>query len=502
MATRKKPHSASEVSGATLDPLNPFDAPLRAEATSSRRPPDVLPTRLVDLVPAADNPRRISDDARRGLSESVLRFGDLSGIVFNRRTGRLVAAHQRREVLLVSGVDVEKQIEWSEPFAGLDGTEERTGELDLGPGLRFRVRLVDWSETVERAANVAANDPRIAGEFTFGLRDFLAPVRADETLFARLGFSDLLSDLGQLDEVGEFREPTKGGVSNPGDARKAPDVVALDPVTVAGDVWLLDDRIRLVCGDCRDPAVVELATRGEKLVVLAMDPPYCSGGYQEAQRAAGTYGTIAADNLSTRGFQALIREALSASGASVAYVFTDWRQWSNLVDLLEAGGLASRGMIIWDKGWSAWGGLWRPTFELVAFSSRASNTRTKKVPSKGAIIRANRTGNKWHYTEKPVSVFRELFEGDAVAEGRADAFVLDSFAGSCSSLLALRLLGRQGAGIEVEPPIVDVALRRWRETTGLDPVRERDGRTFSSLVAERGGVNPPTKKSSKKGSKV
>lgn len=503
MATRGRriAHNASETSAATSGRVEAPDAEREGKAEAERASSVSLPSRLVDLVPAADNPRRISDDARRGLAESVLRFGDLSGIVFNRRTGRLVAAHQRREVLLASGVDVEREIEWSEPVAGLDGTEERIGELDLGPGLRFRVRLVDWSDAVERAANVAANDPRIAGEFTFGLREFLAPVRANEELFSRLGFSDLLGDLGQLEEVGEFRAPKKGGVSNPGDARETPDVVALDPVTVAGDVWLLDDRIRLVCGDCRDPKVVDLATRGEELVVLAMDPPYCSGGYQEAHRAAGTYGQVAADNLSTRGFQALIREALSAARASVAYVFTDWRQWANLVDLLEAGGLASRGMIVWDKGWSAWGGLWRPTFELVAFSSRISNTRSKGVASKGAIIRANRTGNKWHYTEKPVEVFRALFEGDAIAEGRADAFVLDSFAGSCSSLLALRLLGRRGAGIEVEPPIVDVALRRWRETTGLDPVRERDGRTYSSLVAERGGTNPPPPKSSKKGSK-
>lgn len=476
MATRSK-------KAATADPTTTVEE-LSGSLSSLFGP---LPSRLSDLAPAEDNPRRITDEAREGLAESLRRFGDLSGIVFNRRTGRLVAAHQRREVLLASGVEVERDIEWSGPHPGIDGTEEFSGDLDLGTGLRFRVRLVDWPDAVERAANVAANDPRIAGEFTFGLREFLAPVRADEDLFSRLGFSDLLGDLGQDETIGELRKPKRGGKSNPGDARKAPDVVALDPVTVYGDVWLLDDadKLRLVCGDSRSPEIVQLATRGEELVVLAMDPPYCSGGYQEAHRAAGTYGQVAADNLSSRGFQALLREVITASGASVSYVFTDWRQWPNLLDVLEGGGLAVRGMIVWDKGWSAWGGLWRPSFELVAFASRITNARSKGVPSKAAMIRANRTGNKWHYTEKPVSVFRELFEGDAIAEGREDAFVLDSFAGSCSSLLALRLLGRRGAGIEREPQIVDVALRRWKETTGIDPVRASDGRRYSELVAER-----------------
>lgn len=52
-------------------------------------------TALDDLAAAPYNPRRISEDAAAGLRGSIETFGDLSGIVWNERTGNLVAGHQR-----------------------------------------------------------------------------------------------------------------------------------------------------------------------------------------------------------------------------------------------------------------------------------------------------------------------------------------------------------------------------------------------------------------------
>lgn len=53
---------------------------------------DIKITSLKDLNPAAYNPRQIDDAALTGLKYSLTEFGDLSGIVFNARTGSLVAA--------------------------------------------------------------------------------------------------------------------------------------------------------------------------------------------------------------------------------------------------------------------------------------------------------------------------------------------------------------------------------------------------------------------------
>lgn len=51
--------------------------------------------KLSDLKPAEYNPRKISADQLKNLKKSIEEFGDLSGIVFNRRTGNVVGGHQR-----------------------------------------------------------------------------------------------------------------------------------------------------------------------------------------------------------------------------------------------------------------------------------------------------------------------------------------------------------------------------------------------------------------------
>ena len=68
--------------------------------------------------------------------------------------------------------------------------------------------------------------------------------------------------------------------------------------------------------------------------ILLTDPPYCSGGFQESGRVSGSIGskqsdgkggfttpTISSDNLSTRGYQVLMKNVLGATDIKVAYIF-------------------------------------------------------------------------------------------------------------------------------------------------------------------------------------
>lgn len=52
-----------------------------------------------DLKPAPYNPRTITTENARALATSLREFGDISGIVWNARTGHLVAGHQRLDTL-------------------------------------------------------------------------------------------------------------------------------------------------------------------------------------------------------------------------------------------------------------------------------------------------------------------------------------------------------------------------------------------------------------------
>ena len=83
------------------------------------------------------------------LGKSMQEFGDLSGIVVNVRTGRMIGGHQRV-----------KHLDPSWPIKK-ESHEDVIGTVALGhietPWGRWQYREVDWDEQKEKAANVAAN---------------------------------------------------------------------------------------------------------------------------------------------------------------------------------------------------------------------------------------------------------------------------------------------------------------------------------------------------------
>lgn len=152
-----------------------------------------IPKNILDLKAAEYNPRTISPQAMEGLKESTDVFGDLSGIVFNSRTGQLVAGHQRVKVLQDGG-------------AKLQGTPKTGLAVVLGKK-EFPVRMVDWDEDKAKAGLVAANSHLLTGIFTDDLSDVLGELEDFDGFEAlRLGeLKDefLLEDLSGGDEIPE-----------------------------------------------------------------------------------------------------------------------------------------------------------------------------------------------------------------------------------------------------------------------------------------------------------
>lgn len=105
---------------------------------------------------AADpaNPRTITSKALAGLSVSVETFGDLSGLVFNRRTGVMVGGHQRLRALTDAGATEFIRVSENAGYVEHPKTKER-----------FSVRIVDWDETKQRLGNLTANNSHISGVF-------------------------------------------------------------------------------------------------------------------------------------------------------------------------------------------------------------------------------------------------------------------------------------------------------------------------------------------------
>ena len=131
-------------------------------------PAPALPRATVDaLRPDPANPNRMSSDDKARMAKSLAEFGDLSGVILNRRTGLLIGGHQRADVLAGAKLDV-RDLTAPEP----DGTVAR-GYLTHG-GKRYAVRVVDWPDAKAHAALLAANRfGRVAADDPALLKDLL-----------------------------------------------------------------------------------------------------------------------------------------------------------------------------------------------------------------------------------------------------------------------------------------------------------------------------------------
>jgi len=108
------------------------------------------PRSIKDLAACPRNPRTITPEALAGLGAALTEYGDLSGIVWNKRTGQLVAGHQRIKALKKGHGRKLKLVD---------------GALLVPDGERFPVRVVDWPADKAKAAMLVANNQHIAGDF-------------------------------------------------------------------------------------------------------------------------------------------------------------------------------------------------------------------------------------------------------------------------------------------------------------------------------------------------
>ena len=297
------------------------------------------------------------------------------------------------------------------------------------------------------------------------LADIFAEIDTGEIPMELTGFTDeevedlitglseaLHTDLNEPDEIPETPEAEK-------------------VVTKKGDVWVLG-RHRVMCGSSTDERDMQTLLDGEHPEILLTDPPYCSGGFQEAGRVAGSIGTsakdskgekktIANDTLSTRGYQSLMSSVLNKFNGTAVYMFTDWRMWVYLFDIMEASGFGVKSMIVWNKKTPGMGSGWRAQHELVMFAHR-TKPQWDNHKGYGNVIECTRTGNELHPTQKPVEILEKLIDNTTDwAEG-----ILDTFGGSGTTLIAAESMGQRSFLMEMEPAFVDVIVKRYIRTTG------------------------------------
>jgi hypothetical protein len=165
------------------------------------------------LTPDPANPNRMDADDKVRMAKSLAAFGDLSGIILNRRTGLLIGGHQRADVLASATMDV-TDLPAKEP----DGTVAR-GWLVLN-GVRYAVRVVDWPEETAHAALLAANRfGRVGHDDAALLKDLLESLDtggldADLTGYSEAAIEALMNQVHQDEPAQDADQAGKDGVND------------------------------------------------------------------------------------------------------------------------------------------------------------------------------------------------------------------------------------------------------------------------------------------------
>ncbi len=248
-----------------------------------------------------------------------------------------------------------------------------------------------------------------------------------------------------------------------------------------GDIWQLG-RHRLICGDARDAAVVELLMAGERARMVFTDPPYnvpvdghvCGLGQRKHREFAMASGEMTPEAFTSFLETVLGNHAAHSLDGAIHFVCMDWRHQREILAAGAAVCSELKNLIVWVKDNGGMGSFYRSRHELiVAFkvgTAEHVNTfelgqhgryRTNVWEYRGATSR--RAGRMeelaLHPTVKPVQMIADAIRD---VSGRGE-IVLDLFGGSGSTLIAAEKTGRRGFLAEIDPVYCDRILKRWED---------------------------------------
>ncbi len=361
------------------------------------------------------------------------------------------------------------------------------------------IRLLGMSEAEKRAYVLATNRLAELGGWN---NDMLA------TEIAYIEELDINLDLEVTGfEIAEIDQLVLDATAPAPD--KIDQVPAIDrthpAVTQPGDLWICGEH-RILCGDSTQKASFERLMARALARMGFVDPPYnlrirhnVSGlGYRVHDEFAMGSGEFSREQhieflKKSLGYQA----AASVDGA-LHFVCSDWRHMGENLAAGEEVFSELKNLCIWNKTNAGMGSMYRSQHELVFVwkNGRASHInniqlgkhgRTRSniwlYPGATALHKDRDSDLAAHPTVKPVGMV-----ADAILDcTKRHDVVLDSFAGSATTLLAAHRTGRRGYGIELDPWYVDIALGRLSALTGLTAIHAETGRTFADMARDRLG---------------
>ena len=456
------------------------------------------------LVPYAKNARTHSPEQVAQIAASIVEFGFVNPILVDSTDG-IIAGHGRLLAARKLGL----------------------AEVPV-------VVLGHLSEIQRRAYIIADNQLALnAGWNDELLRVALESLSADGFNLSLVGFSDY--------ELAGILADDEPGVAAAVEEEAVPEPPA-QPVTMPGDVWLIG-RHRLICGDCRDAAVVEKLMAGASANVAITSPPYAT--QREYDPTSGFKPVPPEEYVDWyRAVAAAVEAVLAPDGSyflNIKAHADDGERNLYVMDLVlahrRAWGWRFVDEFCWRKtdngvpgGWqNRFKNAWEPVFHFcrqqqIKFRAEAvshasddcfdySPDNPKSRSGSGLLgtgargDAAGKTGagdddGRHQGVARPSNVIEVKTESSqgshsapfprALVEFFVKAFsdpgdvVFDPFLGSGTTMAAAHVLDRVGYGCEISPAYCDVILRRIEDLAATEPVLAETGEKFREVAAGRG----------------
>lgn len=405
--------------------------------------------KVKELTPADYNPRKMTEQERRDLEDSIREFGAVIPIVVNvgKRENVLIGGHQRVTIYADLGIE---ETDVMVPSRELTGEEER--RLNL----RLNKNTGSW--------------------------DFEKLKDMDLTLLLDVGFGD--EELATLwDDVDVIDDEFGAGAA-------AKEIKV--PKTKPGDVYILGGH-RLMCGDSMKPEDVKKLMGADLADTIYCDPPYNIGLdysmgmgelYHNKQSYGGTYSKKN-DAKTTKDYAELLARTLdnaleaSRPNTHVFYWCDENFIWM-LQELYRERKLTLKRVCLWIKNnmnlkpQTAFNKVYEPC----VYATRGKPYLNRAMTKLHEIMNKEvGTGNQvhedimemitlWvtkrdaiyeHPTQKPVTLAEKPLKR-CTSPGH---IVLDLFGGSGSTLIACEQLNRKCRMMEQDPVFCDVIVNRW-----------------------------------------
>jgi DNA modification methylase len=242
-------------------------------------------------------------------------------------------------------------------------------------------------------------------------------------------------------------------------------VLPEEPMAKPGDIYQLG-RHWLMCGDSTKPENVEQLMDGRKADLFLTDPPYnvdYEGKTKDSLR-------IQNDSMADEVFRKFLVDAFSAADSimkqgAVFYIWHADSEGYNFRGACHELDWKVRQCLIWNKCCMVMGRQdyqWKHEPCLYGWKPGASHLWASDRTQTTVLNFDKPSRNKEHPTMKPIALFDYQIQNNTKSED----IVLDTFAGSGTTIIACEQNGRSACCMELDPKYIDVIIDRWEKFTG------------------------------------